>query len=78
MEETHKGERIVRVAVLTDHSEKPLTKGRASKMLARAYPDLKLTDKVLLIDTPRGWSVVKAIQPRRGVWLRIYIERLSN
>jgi hypothetical protein len=78
IEETHRGERVVRECVLTDDSTKRLTKGRAAKLLARAYPELKLTDKVLLIDTNRGWSVTKSIQPRKNVWLRVYIAPISH
>jgi hypothetical protein len=78
VEETHRGETIIRQAVLTDKSAKRLTKGRAAKILACAYPELKLTDKVILIDTERGWSAVKAIQPRKGVWLHVYVAELSN
>ena len=78
IEKTHRGEKVVREAVLTDKSAKRLTKGRAAKLLARAYPELKLTDKVVLIDTELGWSAVKVIQPRKGVWLYAYIAELSN
>jgi len=78
IEETHRGEKIIREAVLTDKSAKQLTKGRAAKLLAGAYPDLKLTDRVVLIDTELGWSAVKVIQPRKGVWLKVYVAELSN
>jgi len=78
VEETYRGETIIRQAVLTDKSAKRLTKGRAAKILARAYPELKLTDKIILIDTERGWSAVKVIQPRKGVWLHVYVAELSN
>ena len=77
-EETHRGERIIREAVLTDKSAKRLTKGRAAKLLARAYPELKLRDKAILIDTERGWRAVKVNQLRKGVWLHAYVAELSN
>ena len=77
-EETHRGEQVVRVSVLADDSSKQLTKGRAAKLLARAYPELKVGDKVMLVDTKRGGLVVRAIQPRKNVWLHVYVAPLSG
>jgi hypothetical protein len=78
VEETHRGEHVVRVSVLADDSSKQLTKSRAAKLLARAYPELKVAGKVSLIDAKQGWLAVTAIEPRRNVWLRVYVAPLSN
>ena len=75
VEVTHSGERVLEETILQSESSKELTKGRASKLLARHYPELATAGRVILVDTDRGWCALRAIQPERNVWLNVYISK---
>jgi hypothetical protein len=74
VEETPMGEKIVREEIVSDDSFKRMTKGRAAKIISRHYPGLRIGNlRVMLVDTDKGWLVVKANQVRKNVWLKVYI-----
>jgi hypothetical protein len=70
-------EKIVKKEVLRDESAKPLTKGRASKLIARFHPEFAVAGSVMLIDSvdhPQfSFNVVKPIRLGSNKWLHVYV-----
>jgi hypothetical protein len=77
IEETHRIRKVVREEIVSDDSGKRLTKGRASRILSRHFPDLKTGHTVTLIDTDRGWCALRTKEIRKNVWLHVYVSKTN-
>jgi hypothetical protein len=77
VEVTNGHEKTVKEEILVDKSKKPLTKGRAAKLLGRHYPSLMVAGRVLLVDTDRGWVSITG-PVRTNVWLNVYVAQSSK
>jgi hypothetical protein len=69
--------KVVGEEILEGESEKPITKGRALKMIQRFHPEFKTLFVSEAFDFPAEWRVhSKQLGPNR--WLYVYASRVEE